>query len=111
MPPQMRALATSCSRSVTSSKWRSPSPVRLGTVKSIVRVLRNLAITRPPAGVMQECALGYSGWFGVPSSGDQVVSPSGCFIAVRVACPDRGDRPPERVVVLRVEAGDEGVRV
>ena len=26
------------------------------------------AMTRPPAGVMQECALGYSGWFGVPGS-------------------------------------------
>ncbi len=25
-------------------------------------------MTRPPAGVMHECALGYSGWFGVPAS-------------------------------------------
>ena len=34
-------------------------------------------MTRPPAGVMQECALGYSGWFGVPgSSGDHAGSPT-----------------------------------
>ena len=34
-------------------------------------------MTRPPAGVTQECALGYSGWFGVPaSSGDQAGSPT-----------------------------------
>ena len=25
-------------------------------------------MTRPPAGVMHECALGYSGWFGVAAS-------------------------------------------
>ena len=39
-------------------------------------VRRNLATTRPPAGVMHEWALGYSGWFGVPgSSGDHAGSP------------------------------------
>ena len=112
MPPQMRALPTSYCRSSTVAKWRSPRPVRLGTVKSICCVPRNLAMTRPPAGVMQEWALGYSGWFGVAgSSGDQAGSPTVAAVAVRVAGADRGDRPPERVVVLRVEAGDEGVGV
>ncbi len=34
-------------------------------------------MTRPPAGVTQECALGYSGWFGVAGSrGDQTGSPT-----------------------------------
>ena len=34
-------------------------------------------MTRPAAGVMQECALGYSGWFGVAgSSGDHAGSPT-----------------------------------
>src|SRR6478735_5467238 len=65
MPPQILAFATSVVRSATVAKWRSPSPVTLGTVKSIQGVPRNRAMTRPPAGVMQEWALGYSGWLGV----------------------------------------------
>ena len=65
MPPQMRAFATSCSNSLTVAKWRSPRPVRLGTVKSIRRVPRNRAMARPVAGMTHEWALGYSGWFGV----------------------------------------------
>jgi hypothetical protein len=36
------------------AKWRSPRPVKLGTVKSIRDVCRNLAITCPPAGVTHE---------------------------------------------------------
>src|SRR4029453_2711625 len=68
MPPQIRAFVTSYSRSLTRSKWRSPSPVTLGIVKSMSRVRRNLAITSPIEGVPHECALGYSGWFGVPGS-------------------------------------------
>ena len=112
MPPQMRALLTSYSRSPTVAKWRSPRPVRLGTVKSIHGVRRNLAMTRPPAGVMHECALGYSGWFGVPaSSGAHAGSATRGVVAVGVAGSDGGDRPPQRVGVLGVEAGDEGVGV
>ena len=37
--------------------------------------------------------------------------PDGCVVAVGVAGADGGDRPPERVGVLGVEAGDEGVGV
>ena len=61
----------------TVAKRRSPRPVMLGTVKSIRRVPRNRAMARPVAGTAHECALGYSGWFGVAgSSGDQTGSPS-----------------------------------
>ena len=39
-------------------------------------VRRNRWITIPAAGVMHECALGYSGWFGVAgSNGDHAGSP------------------------------------
>ena len=68
-------------------------------------------MTRPPAGVTHECALGYSGWFGVPEQRRPRGIAHGRLVAVRVAGADRGDRPPERVVVLRVEAGDESVGV
>src|SRR5262245_66336955 len=75
IPPQTRALVTSYSRSLTVSKWRPPSPVRLGMVKSMRRVPRYLAIARPIPVVAQACALGYSGWFGVAGrSGNQLGS-------------------------------------
>ena len=61
---------------------------------------------------MHECALGYSGWFGVAgSSGVQAGSPTVASLPSVSAGPDGGDRPPERVVVLGVEAGDERVGV
>ena len=68
MPPQTRALPTSYSRSLARLKVRSPSPVRLGTVKSISGVPMKLATTRHAAGVRLDFALGYSAWFGVPGS-------------------------------------------
>src|SRR3954466_5422611 len=75
MPPQTRALLTSVSMSLTVAKWRSPRPVRLGMVKSMLFEPRNQAITIPAAGVMHEWALGYSGWLGVPRSGAHAASP------------------------------------
>ena len=68
-------------------------------------------MTRPPAGVTHECALGYSGWFGVQGAEATRGIAHRRIVAVGVAGADRGDRPPEGVVVLRVEAGDEGIGV
>ena len=62
------------------------------------------------AELTQPCALGYSGWFGVVSSGDQVAFGVGCRVVVQVGVSDRGDRTPEQVVVLGVHARDAGVR-
>ena len=67
MPPQILASPTSLVSSLTVSKCRAPNPVRLGIVRSMRRVPRNAASASPPAGVMHEWALGYSGWFGVPA--------------------------------------------
>jgi hypothetical protein len=63
MPPQMRALPTSSCRSLGRGEWRSPRPVRLGTVKSIWFVPRKRAITRPaPGRAAPERRCGFVSW-------------------------------------------------
>jgi hypothetical protein len=55
---------------------------------------RKLAITLPPDGVMHECALGYSGWFGVAGSngdhpGSPIVLPLSSVLPARIAVTGR----------------------
>ena len=108
----MRALPTSSCELPDRGEVRSPSPVRLGTVKSIQCVRRNLATTRPPDG--RDARVGARVLRVVRGAGKQrrprrVTDRP--LVAVGVAGADRRHRPPEGVVVLGVEAGDQGVGV
>lgn len=87
------------------SKCRAPNPVRLVIVRSMRRVPRNSASDSPPAGVMHEWALGYSGWFGGAATrwGDDLAE-SG----VRLL--DRWFRPEQRCRRLLVRASRAGPR-
>jgi len=65
--------------------------------------------TVPTAAATMQCAHGYSGCIGVSMNGVHAGSRSVAGFAVVVAIADGGDRPPEVVVVLGVEDGDQRI--
>src|SRR3982074_3509846 len=80
-------------------RWGTPGAVRLVSAISGMSVVpSSAAITAVAAPLWMQCAQGYSGCLEL-----------GGRVAVDVAIADRGDRPPELVVILGVEHRDRGV--
>ena len=112
MPPQMRAFATSYSR---SSARRVVAVAQAGQARD-----REVDLVRAEERRDHEPRCGRDARvrarvLGMVRRAREQRCPAGIadgrVVAVGVARADRRDRPPERVVVLRVEAGDEGVGI
>src|SRR3954454_16917897 len=78
---------------------------------SMRRVPRTKEYMSASAPDRQVCAAGYSGWFGVVSSGVQAGFAWVAGVAVDTGVPDGHHWTPEQIIELGIPAGDQRVAV